>query len=332
MKLNKLFAAIAIVTSANALASASIASEYKKQAVQFNVDGQTIRGDLYVPTNTANRNAPALVIGGSLTSVKEQMSATYAEKLAKQGIVALAIDYRHYGKSDGMPRQLENTETKKADLKAALNYLSGLSYVDRNAIGLLGICTSGGNVLQAAAEDSRVKVVATVAGWFVEPSMAPALYGGPERARQLIEEGRVAASKFSATGKAATVQTYGPAGSSAAHAGDHLAYYFDTKRGNVPAWTNQMAVQSWESWLAFDPVSAAKKVTAATLIVHSNDSALPDQARKVFAALPGQKSLRWLEGAHFDFYDNDQKVTEAASEIASFVKQTAASNAAVALR
>jgi uncharacterized protein len=123
------------------------------------------------------------------------------------------------------------------------------------------------------------------------------------------------------------VQTYGPAGSSAAHAGDHLAYYFDSTRGNIPQWTNQMAIQSWESWLAFDPVSAAKNVKAATMIVHSDDSALPDQARKVFASLPGRKELKWMQGGHFDFYDNEAKVSEAANEIARFVKDNAATQA-----
>lgn len=44
---------------------------------------------------------PAVVVVGSLTSVKEQMSGLYAQKLADQGIVALAFDYRFFGEWGG---------------------------------------------------------------------------------------------------------------------------------------------------------------------------------------------------------------------------------------
>jgi uncharacterized protein len=304
-----------------ALASATaLANNFEKRSVAFKVDGQTIRGDLYLPKNAQNNaSLPAVVVAGSLTSVKEQMSSTYAKELAARGIAALAFDYRHYGESDGMPRQLESEETKKADLKAAVAFLQTQPTINRQSVSLLGVCTSGGNVLQAAAEDSNVKSVVTVAGWFAEPSITPMLYGGEQAVAKLKQQGQDALKRYRASGTSDTVVVYGMAGSGAAHAGDHMDYYVNTRRGNIPQWKNSLAVQSWEPWLNFNPVAAAPKVKAPTMIIHSDDSALPDQAKKVFAALPGKKELTWLKGGHFDFYDDAAKVKETAAHAANFI-------------
>jgi uncharacterized protein len=314
-------ATLAAVATASLMASAAIAAEFEKRSVSFKVEGQTLRGDLYLPKGAkAGANLPAVVVGGSLTSVKEQMSGSYAKELASRGIAALAFDYRHYGQSEGQPRQLESVEAKKADLKGAVSFLQTHAAINPNGISLLGVCTSGGNVIQAAAEDGRVKAVVTIAGWFAEPSLTPLLYGGEAGVAALKAQGQQALAKFRSTGVVDTVKTYGMAGSGAAHAGDHMDYYVNPQRGNISPWRNAMAVQSWESWLSFNPVATASKVKAPTMIIHSDDSAFPDQAKKVHGLLAGVKELNWLKGGHFEFYDNPAKVAEAAGEVARFVK------------
>jgi uncharacterized protein len=93
------FAFCAIASASIIASSSALAAEFEKQSVSFKVDGQTLRGDLYLPRGaSASSKVPAVVVGGSLTSVKEQMSASYAQELAKRGIAALAFDYRHYGR------------------------------------------------------------------------------------------------------------------------------------------------------------------------------------------------------------------------------------------
>jgi uncharacterized protein len=302
-------------------ANSAFAAAFEKRAVSFQIDGQTLQADLYLPLGASvAKPVPAVVVGGSLTSVKEQMSASYAKALARQGLAALAFDYRHYGKSEGMPRQLENAETKKADLKAAVSFLLTVPNINPQGIGLLGICTSGGNVIQAAAEDARIRSVVTVAGWFAEPSLTPMLYGGDAGVASLRAQSKQALAKYRKTGVSDTVQTYGMAGSGAAHAGDHMDYYVNKQRGNITQWSNTLAVQSWESWLSFDPVSSAASVKTPTMIIHSDDSAFPDQARKVYGLLAGKKELNWMKGGHFEFYDNPGIVGIAAKDIARFVK------------
>jgi len=74
-----------------------------KQQLTFQVEGDRVVGDLYLPEGAGPH--PAVIVGGPMTSVKEQVTGVYAQALAARGIAALAIDHRHYGQSEGTPRQ-----------------------------------------------------------------------------------------------------------------------------------------------------------------------------------------------------------------------------------
>lgn len=127
--------------------------------VSFKRDGLTLAGNLFVPENfNESGRHPAVVVAGSLSSVKEQMAGTYGRKLAENVFVALAIDYSHYGQSEGQPRQLESPAAKLRDLKAAVSYLTALPYT--KAVGMVGVCTSAGNGADLVADDARVKAFA----------------------------------------------------------------------------------------------------------------------------------------------------------------------------
>ena len=310
--------AMVSIAAAVIITGSAVAEAANKQRVTFESQGKTLVGHLYLPTGyDATKQYPAAVVGGSLTSVKEMMAGRYAKELAARGMIALAIDYMNYGESEGKARQLEDPDQKDRDLSAAVSFLASRRDVPKTGVGLVGVCTSGGNVLYTAGRDRRVGAVATVAGWFVEPSIAPVLYGGEEAVKALRKKGRAARESFQRNGKNEIILAYHNKDTTASHVGP-MEYYMDTNRGGgVSAWRNGFSVMSWEGWLDFDPVSAAAKVTAPALIIHSDGSALPDQARKVHGLLKGPKTLYWAEGGHFDFYDNDQKVREAADVISA---------------
>ena len=287
------------------------------ETVRFDSGDSFVVGDLYLPAgDNADQRYAAAVVAGSLTSVKEMMSGHYARELAKRGVMALAIDYRNFGESGGAARQFEDPALKTQDLSAAAAFLAARKDTAGETAGLLGVCTSGGNVLYAAASDTRVGAVATVAGWFAEPSVAPLLYGGEEGVETRRTAGRAAREKYERTGENEIIPAYHNTDQSASHVGP-MEYYMDASRGGgAPEWRNEFAVMSWEPWLDFDPVSHAEKVTQPAFILHSDGSALPDQARKVFDRLQGSKTLHWAEGDHFSFYDAPEKVADAAGRIA----------------
>lgn len=122
-----------------------------------------VAGNLITP-KSLNRNgqAPAIIVGHPMGAVKEQSSMLYAQKLAEQGFVTLAIDLPFWGESDGQPRNLVAPEMYTEAFSAAVDYLGMQSFIDRDHIGVLGICGSGGFAISAAKIDPRLKAIATV--------------------------------------------------------------------------------------------------------------------------------------------------------------------------
>jgi fermentation-respiration switch protein FrsA (DUF1100 family) len=313
-------AASLVALSLSAVAKAapvSSAAGAVTRKVRFPAGDSFVVGNLYLPTDyRAGVRYPAVVIGGSLTAVKEMMGGIYAGEMARRGYLALAIDYRHYGESGGDARQYEDPNSKADDLVAAVTWLASREDVRPHGIGLLGVCTSGGTVLYAAVRDTRVAAVASVASHLSDPEVTnPMLYGGPDGVEQRRTAGRAARAEYERTGRNAMILAYHDTDQTASHVGP-MEYYMDrTRGGGVAEWTNAFAVMSWEPWLDFDPVSEAARVTAPTLMVHSDGCALPDQARKAYDLLQGPKTLHWTDGFHFDFYDGT-KVPEAADVVA----------------
>lgn len=97
---------------------------FTPQIVSFPCGEGTVVAHLYLPPDhDPARRYPAVAVGGSFSSVKEQMGGIHAGEMARRGVIALALDYRNYGESSGEIRQLEDTQSKAGDLLAALRYL-----------------------------------------------------------------------------------------------------------------------------------------------------------------------------------------------------------------
>jgi uncharacterized protein len=289
-----------------------------QQKINFKRDELNLVGNLFTPDDfDEDGHYNAVIVEGSFTSVKEQMPGTYAQKFADEGFVALAFDYSHYGESDGEPRQLESPENKLSDLEAAADYLASLPYV--KGLGMVGICTSGGNAAYLAASDTPVKALATVAGMFAEPSLMRQLYGEAEVARRR-EAGAAAKLKYEETGEQTIIPAYSEVDKSAANFGPtgYYDYYMNENRGGVPEWKNEFAVMSWEGWLDFDPISKAPGIKIPTMVVHSDGCAFPDQAKKFYSLLPGEKELVWADGKHFDYYDQPAQIDNAVKNVTRF--------------
>lgn len=120
-------------------------------------------GNLFVPKDLKpGSKSAAIIVGHPMGAVKEQSSNLYAQKLAEQGFVTLAIDLSFWGESDGQTRNAVSPEIYAEDFSAAVDYLGTQTFVDRNRIGVLGICGSGSFVISAARIDPRMKAIATV--------------------------------------------------------------------------------------------------------------------------------------------------------------------------
>lgn len=121
--------------------------------------GIELAGDLYLPASPAGRRLAGLLVSGPFGAVKEQSSGLYANQMAERGFAALAFDPSYTGESGGEPRNIASPDINTEDFSAAVDFLGLHPSVDRERIGMIGICGWGGFALNAAAADKRVKAV-----------------------------------------------------------------------------------------------------------------------------------------------------------------------------
>jgi len=155
---------------------------------QYNME---VAGNLFTPKDfDENAKNPAIVVGHPRGAVKEQSANLYAAKMAERGFVALSLDLSFWGESAGEPRNVVAPDIYTEDFSAAVDFLGTRPFVDRERIGVIGICGSGGFAVSAAKIDPRLKAVATVSmydmGGFTRNS-----YGHSqtfEQRKQMIKE------------------------------------------------------------------------------------------------------------------------------------------------
>lgn len=124
--------------------------------------GIKVSADLYRPADfDTDGQYPALIVGAPYGGVKEQGPGIYANELAQKGYVVLTFDPAYNGYSEGEPRHLSSPDVFVEDFMAAVDFIGTRPFVDRNKIGAIGICGSGGFALSAAQIDRRIKAVAT---------------------------------------------------------------------------------------------------------------------------------------------------------------------------
>ncbi|EFK35759.1 Uncharacterized conserved protein [Chryseobacterium gleum] len=139
-----------------------LSNKVNRKAVTFkNRYGITLSGDLYLPKNTGKEKLAALAISGPFGAVKEQSSGLYANQMAERGFAVIAFDPSYTGESGGEPRDIASPDINTEDFSAAVDFLGLQHNVDRNKIGIIGICGFGGMALNATAIDKRIKAVAT---------------------------------------------------------------------------------------------------------------------------------------------------------------------------
>lgn len=317
--------AMAMLSQASALRAADNAAPTPKMnTVTFQSGGEKMVGNLYLPpTYQAGTRLPAVVIAGPWLNVKEQVAANYAKKFAAQGLAAFIFDFRHWGESGGLPREVESPSKKIEDLRSAVAWMKTSPAIDPQRIGALGICFGAGYVAEASIQEPSIRSIATVAAWLHNKESQIELFGADEVARRR-RVGREATAAWEKERRTLTV----PAASNTQRdaAMFNVDYYTEPGRGTVPQWTNRYALMSWEEYMDFDGLSRGERITKPLMVVHSDGSGLPAHARAFHQAAKGPKELVWLQGNHTDFYDREPFISTAASAVARHFHKTLMSN------
>jgi len=121
-----------------------------RSEIEFTSRGTTCRGWLY-PARSGGGPAPCVVMAHGFGATRDASLDPYAQRFAAAGLAVLLFDYRHFGASDGQPRQLVSPRRQLQDYASAVTCARTLPGVDSGRIAVWGTSFSGGHALVSAA-------------------------------------------------------------------------------------------------------------------------------------------------------------------------------------
>lgn len=129
-----------------------------RKDVSFDVKGTSISAWLYLPEDLSS-SVPCIIMGHGFGGTRNLLLENYTVRYQEAGFAALVFDYRHFGESEGEPRQLVWIPYQLEDWSAAITYARGLKEIDPAKIALWGTSMSGGHVIVTAAKDKNIACV-----------------------------------------------------------------------------------------------------------------------------------------------------------------------------
>jgi fermentation-respiration switch protein FrsA (DUF1100 family) len=121
-----------------------------RQDVEFASHGTACRAWFYRAA-TVEKAAPCVVMAHGFGATRDASLEPYARRFAAAGMHVLLFDYRHFGASDGTPRQLVSPRRQLQDYAAAIACARSLPGVDETRIAAWGTSFAGGHALVLAA-------------------------------------------------------------------------------------------------------------------------------------------------------------------------------------
>ena len=289
--------------------------EVKRTHVKYyNRYGIEIAADLYTSKNIdKNKQNKGIVIGPPYGGVKEQGPSVYANELASRGFVVLAFDPSFNGESGGRARKVSSSDIFMEDFSAGVDYLGSLSYVDRENIGGIGICGSGGFLLGAAVIDVRIKAVVSIVMYDI-PGLNNHIDNDTEWNNTIMELKKARWEDVD-KGKSEAPIIYEP--DKEYENGCYPSYpneefdtiwrvFYSTKRGHHPRSTGGFTSTSISSIGNIPVTTNINKISPRPILFITGDIAHSyDYTKEAFDKAEYPKKMVIVEGAsHIDLYDN----------------------------
>ncbi len=283
--------------------------------------------NLFLPPDyDLSKKYAAIVVGHPFGGVKEQTSGLHAQKLAELGFVTLAYDASFYGESGGYPRHIEVPEIKVEDFSAAIDFLSNHVLVDKNRIGVLGVCGSGGYSVAAAAIDHRIRALATVSMYDMGRARRQGINDAityEQRMKTLDEIGEQRTKEFAGEPRKEirALPTKVDA-NTPKFALDFLDYY-DTPRGNHPNSTAYYSFTSLAPMMNFFPFIQIETISPRPLLFIVGENAVSAYfSEDAYNKAKEPKELYVVpEATHVDLYDRPEFMKYSLEKLDEFFKQ-----------
>jgi pimeloyl-ACP methyl ester carboxylesterase len=270
-----------------------------RSEVHFPSQGERCAAWLYLPQSS--RPAPIIVMAHGLGGVRQMRLDAYAERFQAAGYACLVFDYRHFGGSEGTPRQLLDVRKQQADWRAAVEFARGLPQVDGRRVVVWGTSFGGGHAVHTGATVEGVSAV--IAQCLFTDGLASALAMNPITSLRVVPLA-IADQLLAWVGaKPIMVDTSGaPRSAALMTAHDCLSGYLKLVPRGLP-FQNRVAARAALQIMAYRPGKLARQLRCPALFcVCERDTVAPTRPtlRHVRKAPQGEVKL-YREG-HFDVY------------------------------
>ena len=247
---------------------------------------------------------PCVVLGHGFAGTVDSGLLPYAERFAAAGLDALAFDYRHFGRSEGEPRQLVSISRQHEDYAAAIALARSLPGVDPERIVVWGSSYAGGHVVAVAVADGRVAAaIAQVPAMDgVAALLNVARYAGPAQLMRLTIAGLRDLVAMIGRRPPVAVAVVGPPGSVAVMSAADAEPGYRAIAG--PSWRNEVAARIILAAGSYRPGLQADRLPCPILVqIADRDSVAPVKAAQDAAWLAtGRSEVRTYPIGHFDIY------------------------------
>ena len=277
--------------------------------------GISLVGDLYFPKNSEDKKLAALAVCGGFGAVKEQASGFYAQTMAERGFVTLAFDPSYTGESGGEPRNVASPDINTEDFSAAVDCLGLQPFVDRERIGVIGICGWGGFALNATAIDTRIKAVVTMVMYDMTRVFSKGYFDANTPEMRLEMKRSLNAIRWTDAEKGTPTPGYAmpdtPSDKVPQFLNDYIEFYKTPRGFHERSISNQVwTATTLLSFLNFPILTYANEINVPTLIVAGENAHSRYMSEDAYKSIgTDNKELFIVPNAkHVDFYDNQNGV------------------------
>ncbi|HYI37529.1 MAG TPA: alpha/beta hydrolase [Thermoleophilaceae bacterium] len=277
----------------------------------FSSGGSECAAWLYEPEGDGPH--PCVVMAHGFSAVREQRLDAYAERFAAAGMAVLVFDYRHFGASQGEPRQLLSIARQLADWHAAVAHARNLPGVDARRVAVWGSSFSGGHVIAVAAKDPAIAAVVSQAP-FTDGLSAIAV-GGAKQALKLTGAGMRDAVAMLLRREPSYLPAVGPPGTLAVMTAPEAQPGFEAMDPPGSTWQNRVAGRVALMVGGYRPYAKFGKLRQPVFVaVCEQDATTPSgPAVKAAEKSPNAELVRYPIG-HFEIYVDPQFETTVADQ------------------
>ena len=249
------------------------------------------------------------------SSTREERLHQYGERFAAAGYAALVFDYRHFGDSGGLPRQIVDIGRQLDDYRGAVEFARNLDRVDGEKIVLWGTSFSGGHVLKLASEDHTIAATiaqtpftdgaSAIKAADIKTFLRGSAYGVADVAGSLIGREPI------------LVPAVGPPGTFAAITEPGAEAAQNELVGEDSRWRNEVAARIALTIGTYRPAAKAHRIACPLLVcVATADQTTPHEPALKAAQRAPRGELIEYDCGHFEIYDGDWFERMVADEIA----------------